>query len=202
MTDAKLLDTILIERGQLGDTDAIDELLKKNHGKAFLYAMRMTRHVEDAADLVSEGFIRIHRAIGRFQADSSFSTWMYKIIRNCFLDSYKKKRVQVIASLDAAVELEGNVVFAQPIDESESPFDASARSEYQYQVRAAVDRLPIHQRRLMLMYHADNLTYDEMAALLDMPAGTIKSRLHRARSNLRGIIEGDVLLSSSLVISA
>lgn len=191
MTDSRLLDKILIERGQGGDPSAIDELLRKHHGIAFLYAMRMTRHIDDAADLVSEGFIRIHRAIHRFQSEASFSTWMFKIIRNCFIDTYKKKRVLVVASLDAGMECSEGTVFPQPIDESESPFDASRRSEYGRQVQSAIDKLPIRHRRLLRMFHSQHLTYDEMSGMLDLPAGTVKSKLHRARICLRTVIEKD-----------
>jgi RNA polymerase sigma-70 factor (ECF subfamily) len=191
MKEQTYVDSILIERSQLGDPYAIDELLNKYHNTAFMYALKMTKHVEEAADVVSEGFIRVHRAIGRFQANSSFSTWMFKILRNCFLDIRKKRRVKVVASLDAAMESEDGVVFMQPIDESESAYESSAKSEFSEQVRQALDRLPAHQKDLLLLYHEDELTYEEIAERMQTPAGTIKSRLHRARLNLQQIIKDD-----------
>lgn len=191
MKDQNCVDAILIERSQLGDPYAIDELLTKYHNTAFMYALKMTKHVEEAADVVSEGFIRVHRAIGRFQANSSFSTWMFKILRNCFLDIRKKRRVKVVASLDNAMETDEGVVFMQPIDESDSPFETSAKSEFSELVRGALDKLPAHQRELLLMYHEDELTYEEIARKLSTPAGTIKSRLHRARLNLQDVVKSD-----------
>lgn len=195
MKEQKYTDAILIERSQLGDPYAIDQLLTKYHNTAFMYALKMTKHVEEAADVVSEGFIRVHRAIGRFQANSSFSTWLFKILRNCFLDIRKKRRVKIVASLDAAMESDEGVVFMQPIDESESPYDSSARSEFSNHVRNALEKLPSHQRELLLMYHEDELTYEEIAARMSTPAGTIKSRLHRARLNLQDVIKDDPQLS-------
>jgi RNA polymerase sigma-70 factor, ECF subfamily len=196
MKEQQHADSILIERSQLGDPYAIDQLLSKYHNTAFMYALKMTKHVEEAADVVSEGFIRVHRAIGRFQANSSFSTWLFKILRNCFLDIRKKRRVKVVASLDAAMESDEGVVFMQPIDESESAFDSSARSEFSNHVRTALDKLPAHQRDLLLMYHEDELTYEEIAEKMNTPAGTIKSRLHRARLNLQEVIKEDPQLMS------
>jgi RNA polymerase sigma-70 factor (ECF subfamily) len=201
MKESTHKEAILIERSQLGDQYAIDELLGMYHNTAFMYALKMTKHVEEAADVVSEGFIRVHRAIGRFQANSSFSTWMFRILRNCFLDIRKKKRVNVVASLDAALESEDGMVFMQPIDESESAFDASAKHEFSEQVRIALERMPEHQRELLLMYHEDELTYDEIAKNLRIPAGTIKSRLHRARLNLQQILKDDPAIMNSLALA-
>jgi RNA polymerase sigma-70 factor (ECF subfamily) len=184
-------DDILIERSQLGDPYAIDELLGRYHNTAFMYALKMTKHVEEAADVVSEGFIRVHRAIHRFQSNSSFSTWLFKILRNCFLDLRKKRRVTVVASLDAAMESEDGTVFMQPIDMSDSAFDISSKAEFSGKVREALDKLPELQRRMLLMYHEEELTYEEIAQRLNTPAGTIKSRLHRARMNLQQIVEND-----------
>jgi RNA polymerase sigma-70 factor (ECF subfamily) len=196
MKDKNYRDAILIERSQLGDPYAIDELLSMYHSTAFMYALKMTKHVEEAADVVSEGFIRVHRAIGRFQANSSFSTWMFKILRNCFLDIRKKRRVKVVASLDAAMESPDGTVFMQPIDDSESAFDTSAKAEFSEQVRCALEKLPESQRNLLLLYHEEELTYDEIAERMNTPAGTIKSRLHRARLNLQQVISEDPRLEA------
>lgn len=199
MKETTCRDAILIERSQLGDPYAVDELLSKYHDTAFMYALKMTKHVEEAADVVSEGFIRVNRAIGRFQANSSFSTWMFKILRNCFLDIRKKKRVKVVASLDAPMESPDGRLYMQPIDETESAFESSCRSEFSDQVRVALDKLPTHQRELLLMYHDEEMTYEEIARRLCTPAGTIKSRLHRARLNLQSIIESDQSLQNLIV---
>jgi len=189
MTDCRIQDEILIKRCQLGDTWAIDEILDKYRKTAYLYALKMTKDMDDAADVVSEAFIRVNRAIGRFQANSSFSTWMFKILRNCFLDIRKKKRVKVVASLDAPLDFQDSNMFIQAIDDSESAFETSRRAEFSRVVRGALDLLPARQRDLLVMYHVEEMTYVEISEHLDTPAGTIKSRLHRARSNLHDIVQ-------------
>lgn len=184
-------DAILIERSQLGDKDAFDMLFGAYHNKAFMYALRMTKHVDDASDLVIEGFMRINRALGSFQINSSFSTWMYRILRNCFLDTLKKRRVTVIGSLDATMESEDGVMSMQPIDDAESAFDKAVKSEQASKMDVLLEQLPPNQSQLLLLYYQQELTYDEIAQKLSTPAGTVKSRLHRAKSNLKELLKTD-----------
>jgi RNA polymerase sigma-70 factor, ECF subfamily len=201
MNDQTCIDEILIERSQLGDHYALDELFGRYHGKAYMYALKMTKHTEEASDVVSEGFIRINRALCRFKANSSFSTWMCKILRNCFLDIRKKRVVNVVTSLDASMESDEGIVFMQPTDNSESAFEHSARKEFAKQTRLALDRLPSHQQSLLLMYYEEELSYTEIANRLLIPAGTIKSRLHRAKLNLKDVIRNDPQLVALTTIN-
>ncbi|OJU61617.1 MAG: hypothetical protein BGO01_05995 [Armatimonadetes bacterium 55-13] len=182
---------MLIERGQKGDMHAVDELLSLYRTKAFMYALRMTKHSEEAADVVSEAFIRAYKAIGRFQLNSSFATWLYRILKNCFLDIRKKKRVKVVASLDAAMESEDGDLFWQPIDESASPYEVSAMDEHSSKIQTALTKLPAFQKEMLNMYYRDQLTYEEIATKLGAPVGTIKSRLNRARMNFKKIVKED-----------
>lgn len=183
-------DAILVERCQRGELNAMDELFTRYEKKAFLYSLRMTNQLDDASDVVAEGFIRIHRAIGRFQSNATFSTWMFKILKNCFLDMKKKRRVNVVASLDESYESESGLSTFQPIDESESAHELVTKQEFSAKVMTAVDRLPSNQRELLLMYYSEQLTYEAMSKVLATPAGTIKSRLHRAKRNLQTVIQG------------
>lgn len=191
MSTSMANEVVLIERCQRGDKFAIDELLSKYHAKAYMYALKMTKHSEEASDVVSEAFIRAYRAIGRFQLNSSFATWLYRILRNCFLDIRKRKSVKVVASLDAALDSEDGSVFWQPIDESDSPFETSAKAAHSRKVRESLEQLPELQRQMLLMYHAEQLTYDEIAEKLNTPVGTVKSRLNRARISLKQVIRDD-----------
>lgn len=194
-------DAILVERCQRGELNAMDELFARYEHKAFLYSLRMTKHTDEASDVVAEGFIRIHRAICRFQSNATFSTWMFKILKNCFLDMRKKRRVNVVASLDEAFESADGFRTFQPIDESESAHEMVNKQEFSATVMLAIDKLPSHQGDLLLMYYSENLTYEAISLRLDIPAGTIKSRLHRAKSNLKAVIQGNSAFES-LAIAA
>lgn len=187
-------EVLLIERCQGGDSMAIDELLSRYHTKAYMYALKMTKHSEEAADVVSEAFIRVSRAIGRFRLNSSFGTWLHRILRNCFLDQRKRKTVKVVASLDASIESDEGEVYWEPVDEAESPYEASVKADWAARVRGALDQLGDSQRQMLMMYHEDQLTYEEIAKRLNTPVGTVKSRLNRARISLKNVICEDRVL--------
>ena len=184
-------DDVLIGRCQLGDGTAMDELLNQYRAKAFMYAMKMTKHVEDANDVVSEGFIRIHRSIQRFRSNAPFATWMYRILKNCFLDRKKKRTVEIAYSLDEGSECDESIVYKQPVDKSLSTFEIVAKGELSTQMLAALQRLPILHRELILLHYFDELSYDQIAGLLTVPSGTIKSRVHRAKAGFKTILEED-----------
>jgi len=187
-------EVLLIERCQDGDRMAIDELLSRYHTKAYMYALKMTKHSEEASDVVSEAFIRVSRAIGRFRLNSSFGTWLHRILRNCFLDQRKRKTVKVVASLDATIESDEGEVRWEPVDDAESPYEVSVKSERCARVRSALDQLSDAQRQMLIMYHEDQLTYEEIAKQLNTPVGTVKSRLNRARISLKNVICEDRVL--------
>jgi len=192
-------DTILIERCQKGDARAIDELLDKYSRAAFAYAFKLTRHVEEAADLVSEGFLRIFNGIGGYQARSSFAAWMYTILRNCFYDICKKNRkFRLVTSLDATPDSEEGRGLIHLIDGADSPYEVASKADVLRSIKAFVRTLPEDQSRLILMYHEEGLSYKEIEDILQIPEGTIKSRLHRGRLYLRRCAESQTGLIDSL----
>jgi RNA polymerase sigma-70 factor (ECF subfamily) len=180
-------DGFLIERCQRGDSLAFDQLMKRHEAKAYQYALKLTKHAEEARDVVSEGFIRVFRAINQFRSNSAFSTWLYRILRNCFLDMRKRKSLRIVASLDAVKETDEGEIQIQPIDQSRSPYDQAARQVHSLQVRKAIQGLTEIQRSMIYLYHAEQMSYEEIAARLDLPVGTVKSRLNRARIALKDI---------------
>ncbi len=101
-------------------------------------------------------------------------------------------------SLDQTVELGESSVFVQPVDESPSPFELCAESEFSTNVRGLLDKMNPSERALLLLYHENEHTYEEIAKMLGRPAGTIKSRLHRARSNFHKLLQNDSSLLEGL----
>src|SRR4030081_3715044 len=100
MTDSGLDDAILIQRSQAGDRVAFNALIAKHDTRAYHYAFRLTRNPEEASDVVAEAFVRIFNALKNFKGNSSFPTWMYRILTNCFLDARKKDKSKLTTSLD------------------------------------------------------------------------------------------------------
>ena len=90
MANTTLDDAILIERYQRGDESAMETLIARHQQRAYQYAYRLTRSADEAADVVSEAFVRVYKAIGSFKGQSAFTTWLHRIVTNCFLDRRKK----------------------------------------------------------------------------------------------------------------
>src|SRR5258708_7036886 len=120
-------DDMLIRRAQGGDRSAFDALVVQHEVKAYQYAFRLTRNSEEASDVVSDAFIRVYNAIGTFKGQSSFSTWMYRILTNCFLDV--RKKVKPTTSLEVGSQTGEGEIERQIEDPGPSPHDESERLE-------------------------------------------------------------------------
>jgi len=188
---AAISDISLIERCQMGDKWAFDLLMARHEGRAYQYALKLTRHAEEARDVVSEGFIRVFRAINQFRSNSAFTTWLYRILRNCFLDMRKRKTLRIVASLDAVRETEDGEVQMQVIDSRPNPEDWALIDDHSQRVRRAVGQLTEIQRGMIYLYHAQQMSYEEISSYLGLPVGTVKSRLNRARIALKDLLSND-----------
>jgi len=179
-------DLALIERAQQGDRHAVDQLVTKYQTRAYQYAYRLTGNQDDASDLVAEAFVRVYTALPKFRRDSRFTTWLFRIVTNCFLDQKKKERRRPTAQLeDTWVDPDAVTTIA----DRESPVESSERLERDEVMQQAIEQLPENQRAMIAMFHLENLSYEDIAATLDMPIGTVKSRLNRARLALREILD-------------
>jgi RNA polymerase sigma-70 factor (ECF subfamily) len=179
-------DAVLIQRAQKGDRRAIDELVSKYQARAYQFAYRLTGNQDDAADLVAEAFVRVYTALPRFRRDSQFSTWLFRIVTNCFLDAKKKENRRPTDQLeDAWLDADARSTIVQP----DSPEETSEKAEREEIMSRAISKLPEYQRAMIVMFHIENLSYEEIAGTLDLPVGTVKSRLNRARLALREILE-------------
>ncbi|HTQ11924.1 MAG TPA: sigma-70 family RNA polymerase sigma factor [Fimbriimonadaceae bacterium] len=180
---------MLIERSRHGDHRAFDQLISKHKQRAYQYAFRLTRDPEEAADIVADAFHRMYRALDNFKGDSAFTTWMFRIATNCFLDIRKKKRSKPAISLESTVLTSDGEVSFQFEDTTANPHEKAERAEVMSAVQTAIAMLPDYQRAIILMYHSEMLSYEEIAQALDLPIGTVKSRLNRARLSLRNVLE-------------
>ena len=185
MSDDANDDELLIARAQRGERAGFDALVRRHQERAYVYAFRLTRNSETAADVVAEAFLRIHNALPNFKGQSSFKTWLYRILTNCYLDLRKRERARPHGSLDAMLDTGEGEVGQQIADDRPSPEEEAQRRARGDALQAALATMPEYQRAMIVMYHSEDLSYEEMAAALDLPVGTVKSRLNRARLNLR-----------------
>ena len=187
-------DDLLIELIQKGDKAAFDALIRKYEGRAYQYAYRLTSNQDEASDIVADAFVRVYNALKNFRGQSSFGTWLYRILTNCYLDQRKKERTRRHESLEANLSLEGNEVQRQFEDDSDGPAEILERNAREAAVQDALGKMPEYQQAMLVMYHVEMLTYEEISDALDLPIGTVKSRLNRARLALRDHLVQDVEL--------
>jgi RNA polymerase sigma-70 factor, ECF subfamily len=138
----------------------------------------------EAEDLTQEVMLKVSRALPEFRGDASLSTWIYRIATHTAMDSFRRSGVRPAIDANAEVEAAGDALAL----ESPTPEDSAVRQEMSDCVREFVDRLPGHYRTILALRELAGLGNDEIAAVLDLPVGTVKIRLHRAREALRAAL--------------
>lgn len=165
-----------------------EDLLRKVLQPAFTVALSLTRERADAEDLVQEAALRAFRHFGTFAAGSNFRAWFMKILLNCFRAKYRqRKRRPETIDLDDTPDL---VIYGQSIASS-LPYDGEDPASSLFdrlgseQVTEAIQMLPGEYREVATLYFMQDLSYQDIAAILDCPVGTVRSRLHRGRKMLQ-----------------
>lgn len=165
-------DAELLSRYREGDTTAFDEIVTRNERRVFAIALRICHHHEDARDVTQEVFVTALRALATFRGESQLSTWFHRVATNAALDHVRRRQRREGASLD---EL-GDSTDPSPGPESEAIESVRAR-----EVHRALARVGVEHRAVLVLHDLQGLDYAEVAAALEVPVGTVKSRLHRAR---------------------
>lgn len=189
MSFAAVDDAVLIRQAQAGQREAFDSLIHKYEQRAYQYAYRLTHDPETAADIVADAFVRVYSALQNFRGQSAFGTWLYRILTNCYLDFRKKERNRQHLSLDAGVD--GTEMDRQIEDDADGPEIIAERHARETAVQQALGSMPEYQQAMLVMYHVEMLSYEEISEALDLPIGTVKSRLNRARVALRELLSRD-----------
>ena len=184
-------DILLIQRCKEGSPDAFDELVSIYERQVFNFAYRISGNHDDALDVTQEAFIRVYNSLHTFRGDSNFTTWMYRIVKNVYLDMRKKSKSHRFVSLDESIDLDENSVLRQFEDERPSPEQIVTLHERDQKLQEAVSSLPDYQRIIITLYHIHSKSYEEIAQIMELPIGTVKSRLNRARLALSEILKQD-----------
>lgn len=175
----------IIERCRRGDIGAFNELVKRYERQVYNFAYRLTNNYDDASDIAQDAFLRVYNAIGTFRGDASFSTWLFRITTNVFLDERKRARAHPKTSLDDCIELDESSVTRQIEDTGPTPEMITEEAERSKILQNAIATLPEYQRAMVVLYHGQQKSYEEIAEIMDLPIGTVKSRLNRARLALK-----------------
>lgn len=189
-------DKHILARARRGELDAFEELVRQYEKRVYAVALRSSGSPEDAADITQEVFLRAWRSIESFRGDSGFSTWLFRITMNLCVDHARHKNAQpqiqplVVGEEDAE----------RPIpDPAPTPEEHLENSELGRELAAALDEVSEEHRRIVLLRDVSGLSYTEIAEVLEISEGTVKSRLSRARIALRTILlrRGNLLPSAA-----
>jgi RNA polymerase sigma-70 factor (ECF subfamily) len=157
--------------------------LNEHFDGLYAYAMVLSRNRTEAEDLVQETCVRAMQAIGRLRPDSNVKSWLFTILRNIWLNQLRQRRTAL------TIELEGGDSTAElAVETSKGPHEQYVSKMERDQVREAIQQLSVESREVILLREYEELSYQEIAILLDCPTGTVMSRLGRARSKLRALL--------------
>jgi RNA polymerase sigma-70 factor (ECF subfamily) len=173
----------LVERALAGNESAYEELMDKYRNALQRHIHRMVRAKEDVDDLVQECFIKAFTALESYSSEFAFSTWLYKIATNHTIDYLRKKKLPTMSIDKPVIAKDGEVEFELP-DTTYQPDRHIVEDQRRELLRQAIDALPPKYYRVIVMRHQQEKSYEEIATELDLPLGTVKAHIFRARALL------------------
>lgn len=178
----EIADSELIVTSLAGREDSFEELVRRYQRPITAYVYRMTNDYDAALDVSQEIFIKVYNSLARYKTEYKFSTWLYKIARNAAIDYLRRN-----SHGEQSLEIESDDDFYERPLESASlnPEQERERSEWRNEIELVVQKLPAAYRDLILLRHSQDLSYDEIAEITNLPLGTVKNRLFRAREMMR-----------------
>ena len=185
----------ILARARRGELPAFEELVRRYEKRVYAVALRSSGSPEDAADITQEVFLRAWRSIESFRGDSGFSTWLFRITMNLCVDFARHKHAQ-----PQLQPLVGEDDAERPIrDTAPTPEEHLDNSELGRELAAALDEVSEEHRRIVLLRDVSGMSYTEIAEILEISEGTVKSRLSRARIALRTVLlrRGNLLPSAA-----
>ncbi|NOY81002.1 MAG: sigma-70 family RNA polymerase sigma factor [Kiritimatiellaeota bacterium] len=185
----QISDAELVTKFRNGDASAFDQLVNRHSTRAYQIAYGVLGNREDAEEVAQDVFVRVYRALPKFRGDAEFTTWMYRIALNLARNKYrwnKCRGIQKNISIDAPIEGrdDSESTFDLP-DTEEPPDELLWNREFEQNVLEEIQKLPPIYREALVLRNVEELSYEQIAKLLGCKLGTIKSRIARAREELR-----------------
>ncbi len=185
---ANLPDADVVSLAQQGRESAFRELVRRYERPVFSLVFRMVRDRETAEELAQETFIKVLNNIDRYQPQFKFSSWLFKIANNIAIDHLRKRQIVTISmdgSPHAATAAEAEATSFDVSIRQESALEELEAKELGSEIEKAIARLRPEYRSCIMLRHVEGRSYEEIAATLDLPLGTVKTYIHRARIELR-----------------
>ena len=179
-----LADGELVTRALAGREESFEELVRRYQRPIVAYVYRMIGDYDLALDQTQEVFIRIYNSLERYRPEFKFSTWIYRIAHNAAIDHLRRSDSSRTEDLEVACE--GGQTFQKPLaSKAPTPEQESERSERRAEIEEVIRHLPPAYRELIVLRHAHDFSYDEIAEVTGLPLGTVKNRIFRAREAMR-----------------
>ena len=183
---------LLISRARDGDREAFGALVEQYRDNVYRLAYRMCGNAYDADEAAQEAFVAAWRALPNFRGDAKFSTWLYRLTTNAAIDVMRReKRHQTV----------GDGEMIEVADDADSPQETVERTEQQEAVQEALATLSEEYREVLLLRYMEELDYAEIAEVLQLPSGTVKSRINRAKAALKAALlkSGNIFGGTSVI---
>ncbi len=185
-SSATTSEVVLLERCKAGESAAWDTLIRKYEKSVYKFAYSLCRNHEEAGDIAGQVFLRLYQNLHTFRNEASFTSWLFRIVRNTYLDLCVRPAHRGHLSLDAGPNNDSEPSAGRDImDPSPSPEAVCMEHEVSQLLAKAIMHLPAYQRQVLRMYHTEGKSYEEIAEATGLSIGTVKSRLNRARNMLR-----------------
>jgi RNA polymerase sigma-70 factor (ECF subfamily) len=190
-------ESALIDRCLSGDETAFDQIVERFQDMVFNLSLRLLGRWDEAHDLSQEVFLQVYRKLGTFRREASLRTWIYRIVVNRAKNRqrwWRRREGEMTAVSVEDAERQGSmeITSAVGLGDEASPDRVLQQKELSRLLQEAIATLPFDQRTILLLKEIEGLAYDEIARTLDLPLGTVKSRLARARRALRDRLEPEV----------
>jgi RNA polymerase sigma-70 factor (ECF subfamily) len=182
-------DPVLVRAAQRGNMAAFEELVLRHREKIYARALSMVRNEEEAVDLSQEAWVKGWQRLPQFLGESSFGTWITRIVINLCLDHLRKQKRQRMESIDAISEESGGVERQMPVV-TVNPAAGLERSELRQRINHALDQLSYEHRTVLVLHEFEQMEYKEIAKTMGCSIGTVMSRLFYARRKMAALLAG------------
>jgi RNA polymerase sigma-70 factor (ECF subfamily) len=184
--DPRRAELELAERHSLGDPSAFEEVYSRHETMVFNLALRLTGNESDAADCSQEVFLRVYRHLGKYRGRAALKTWIYRVVLNCFRSSYARKarRRAVVREVDGEC-------LDRAVDPARGPEEKTVTADMARRVREALPLVRPVYREALVLRDVQDLSYQEIAGVLGVRLGTVRSRIARGRDELRKLMESE-----------
>jgi RNA polymerase sigma-70 factor, ECF subfamily len=185
-------DEAVVARILSGDEEQFGLLVRRYQTRLHAHVTKMIGHRDDALDLTQEIFLKVFQALPRFNPEYKFSTWLFRIAGNAAIDHLRRKRPKIVPLEIPDPEAQGRVSSTEYSSSDLDPFGALRNVERGRAISRAIADLPLEFRELIALRHFAGLSYEEIAEVKEMPLGTVKNKLFRARAVLKERLAGEL----------